>query len=54
MILSLQEIDHLLRALETMSSHDVARAREVIAPGVTDHDKLVEKLKTYRHRLTRP
>tara|TARA_B100002019_G_C21161795_1_gene543711 strand:+ start:798 stop:962 length:165 start_codon:yes stop_codon:yes gene_type:complete len=54
MNLSLQEVDHILKALDAMSSYDVARAREVIAPGVTDHDKLVEKLKTYRHRLTRP
>ena len=37
MNLSLQEVDHLLKSLETMSAHDVARAREQIAPGVTDH-----------------
>jgi hypothetical protein len=28
MNLSLQEVDHLLKSLETMSAHDVARARE--------------------------
>jgi len=54
MSLTLQEIDHILKALETMSSHDVARAREMIAPGTTDHASLVNKLKVYRHRLTRP
>tara|TARA_B100002019_G_scaffold290353_1_gene307839 strand:+ start:2885 stop:3049 length:165 start_codon:yes stop_codon:yes gene_type:complete len=54
MTLNLQEVDHLLKALDTMSSHDVARAREQIASGVTDHDQLVNKLKLYRYRLTRP
>ena len=52
MNLSLQEVDHLLKSLETMSSHDVARAREQIASGVTDHTHLVQKLKDYRPRLT--
>ena len=52
MNLSLQEVDHLLKSLETMSSHDVARAREQIAPGVTHHSHIVQKLKEYRHRLT--
>jgi len=52
MNLSLQEVDHLLKSLETMSSHDVARAREQISPGVTDHTHLVQKLKDYRLRLT--
>lgn len=51
MNLSIQEVDHLLRALETMSSHDVARARELIAPGVTDHRALVNKLQDYKYRL---
>ena len=51
MNLSLQEVDHLIKALETMSSHDVARAREQIAPGVVDHVRLVQKLKDYRYRL---
>ena len=36
----------------TMSSYDVARAREQIALGVTDHTHLVQKLKDYRLRLT--
>ena len=52
MNLSLQEIDHLLRALETMSSYEVARAREQIQPGVVDHLRLVQKLRGYRTRLT--
>ena len=52
MNLSLQEVDHVLKALETMSSYEVARAREQIAPGVTDHTHLVQKLKDYRLRLT--
>ena len=52
MNLSLQEVNHLIKSLETMSQHDVARAREMIAPGVTDHSKLIQKLKDYRLRLT--
>ncbi len=51
MTLSLQEIDHILKALNSMSSYNVARAREQIDPGVTDHDKLVQKLKDYKLRL---
>ena len=35
-----------------MSAHDVARAREQIAPGVVDHLRLVQKLQDYRVRLT--
>ena len=52
MNLSLQEVDHLLKALDTMSAHDVARAREQIASGVTDHEHLVQKLNDYLLRLT--
>tara|TARA_B100000287_G_C20006525_1_gene532743 strand:+ start:134 stop:292 length:159 start_codon:yes stop_codon:yes gene_type:complete len=52
MNLTLQEVDHILKALDTMSAHDVARAREQIAPGVTNHDHLMQKLKDYRLRLT--
>lgn len=52
MNLSLQEVDHLIKSLETMSQHDVARAREQIAPGVVDHLRLVQKLRDYRLRLT--
>lgn len=48
---SLQEVDHLLKALQTMSSYDVARAREQIDPGVTDHSKLIQRLEDYRLRL---
>jgi hypothetical protein len=49
-----QEVDHILKALEVMSSHDIARARELIAPGVTDHKALVQKLKDYKLRLHGP
>ena len=52
MNLSLQEVDHLLKSLQTMSQHDVARAREMIAPGVTNHLQLIQRLKDYRFRLT--
>jgi len=52
MNLSLQEVDHVLKALETMSAHDVARARENIAPGVVDHSRLTQKIQDYRLRLT--
>ena len=52
MNLSLQEVDHILKALDTMSSYDVARAREQIDSGVTDHLRLVQKLQDYRVRLT--
>ena len=52
MNLSLQEVDHVLKALETMSAHDVARARENIAPGVVDHSRLMQKIQYYRLRLT--
>jgi hypothetical protein len=52
MNLSLQEVDHVLKALETMSAHDVARARENIAPGVVDHPRLMQKIQDYRLRLT--
>ena len=52
MTLSLQEIDHLIRALETMSSYDIARARESVVNGVSDHPELIQKLKDYRLRLT--
>ena len=51
MTLSLHEVNHILTALETMSNHDIARAREAIAPGVTDHAALVQKLKDYKLRL---
>jgi hypothetical protein len=54
MTLTLQELDHILNALDSMSSYNKARAREQIQPGVIDHDKLVDKLQTYRYRLTRP
>ena len=51
MNLSLHEVNHILTALETMSNHDIARAREAISPGVTDHEALVQKLKDYKVRL---
>jgi len=52
MNLSLDEVDHILKALNTLSSYDVARAREMIEPGTTHHEQLVQKLKDYRLRLT--
>ena len=52
MNLNLQEVDHIIRALERMSSYDIARSREMIESGVTDHAKLVQKLKDYRLHLT--
>jgi len=52
MNLNLQEVDHIIKALETMSAHDVARARELIESGVTDHTHLIQKLQDYRVRLT--
>lgn len=51
MTFSLQEIDHILKALNSMSSYNVARAREQIDPGVTNHEQLVQKLKDYKLRL---
>ena len=54
MNLSLQEVNHILTALEKLSSYDVARAREMISEGVTDHDQLVQKLKDYKLRLSGP
>ena len=54
MTLSLHEVNHILTALETMSNHDIARAREAIAPGVTDHAALIQKLKDYKLRLSSP
>ena len=52
MNLNLQEVDHLIKALETMSSYDIARARESVVNGVTDQTELIQKLKDYRLRLT--
>jgi|TARA_B100000902_G_scaffold102200_1_gene104620 hypothetical protein len=52
MNLSLLEVDHILKALDTMPSYDVARAQEQIDSEVTDHTDLVQKFKDYRLRLT--
>ena len=52
MNLSLQEVDHLINALEKMSSYEVARAREQISSGVVDHSRLMQKIQDYRLRLT--
>jgi hypothetical protein len=49
---TLSEVDHLIKALDTMSTYDVARARELIDNGVTDHNALISKLKMYRYRIT--
>ena len=51
MNLSLQEINHILTALNTMSNHDIARAREMITEGTTDHNSLIQKLQDYKYRL---
>ena len=51
MNLSLHEVEHILTALNNMSNHDIARAREAISPGVTDHQALIQKLKDYKLRL---
>lgn len=51
MNLSLQEINHILTALDTMSNHDVARSRELISDGVVNHTRLVRKFKDYKLRL---
>jgi len=51
MNLDLQEVNHILKALNNMSSYNVARAREQIDPGVTNHEQLVQKLKDYKLRL---
>ena len=51
MNLTLQEVDHLIKALETMSSYDIARARESIINGVSNHPELIQKLKDHRYRL---
>ena len=36
---------------QTMSSYEVARAREQIQPGVVDHLRLVQKLRDYKSRI---
>ena len=54
MNLSVQEVDHIITALQTMSQHDIARSREMIAPGVTDHEALIQRLKDYKLRLSGP
>ena len=51
MNLDLQEVDHIPKALETMSSYEQARAREGIQPGVVDHLRLIQKLRDYKTRL---
>ena len=51
MNLTLQEVNHILTALKTMSNHDIARAREQISEGVVDHLRLVQKLQDYKYRL---
>ena len=49
---TLAEVDHLLKALNTMSNYDLARAREQIDELPVDHEKLVNKLEMYRIRIT--
>ena len=48
-----QELHHILTALETMSNHDIARAREQITIGTTNHEQLKRKIKEYTLRLHR-
>ena len=54
MNLSIHEVNHILKALQTMSNHDIARSREMIAPGVTEHNKLVRKLEDYKLQFQGP
>tara|TARA_B100002019_G_scaffold271026_1_gene265086 strand:- start:2 stop:163 length:162 start_codon:yes stop_codon:yes gene_type:complete len=49
---TLAEVDHLLKALNTMSTYDLARAREAIEQSPVDHERLVNKLEMYRYRIT--
>lgn len=52
MNLSIQEVDHIIKALKTMSNHDIARSREMISNGVTNHDPLIQRLKDHKLRLS--
>ena len=54
MNLSIHEVNHILKALQTMSNHDIARSREMIAPGVTEHNTLIRKLEDYKLQLQGP
>lgn len=54
MTFTLSEINHMLHALNTMSTYDQARAKELIVNGVTDHNALTAKLESYKYRLQRP
>jgi len=51
MNLTLQEVDHLLLALRTMSSYNQARSEQLQNPGVTNIH-LQQKLEDYRLRLS--
>ena len=51
MNLTLQEVDHLLLALRTMSSYNTARSEQLQNPGVTNIH-LQQKLEDYRLRLS--
>jgi hypothetical protein len=51
MTFTLDEVEHILQALNHMSSYDKARAREFIAPGTPNHEQLVQRLKDYKLRL---
>ena len=51
MTFTLDEVEHILQALNHMSSYDKARAREFISPGTPNHEQLVQRLKDYKLRL---
>ena len=47
---SAEELKYLQHVLRLTSSYTVAQGREHLAPSV-NHDKLIEKVKMYEHRL---
>jgi|TARA_B100000085_G_scaffold280801_1_gene306337 hypothetical protein len=51
MTFTVQELQHILTALDTMSQHDVARAREMITVGTTNHNGLKQKIHDAIYRM---
>ena len=51
MTFTVYELQHILTALDTMSNHDVARAREMITEGATDHNNLKQKIHDAIYRM---
>jgi len=45
------ELQHILTALNNMSNHDIARAREMITGGATDHNNLKQKIYDAIYRM---